>query len=979
MLTYHWLPLYLATLQRVTGQDLSATCIKRNVLYYTSSSTTFTLSELATSTVSSCPVPSSSAPATTAQSTVTQTIYSPCATSASIGNFNSGNISAQQSLSDSSCAAGKVVSSDGAISPYDGSDYLLITFDGASCNTAGRRRQTASVDAAEFNVTQTFTTIGGVGYTVGGMARDAPSSGTSPNCTLMICVDDVCGELDTLTTNWALYSFDTAVLLAGNTTAIFAFVCTGQAYVGLDDISAVADGLGASSSAAPGMQTITSTVMGTTTLFATQTQYVTLNASTTELFGTTTAFVTPSPVVFTSTLAASTTTIFTAGPLVTQTIDRSITGPTNTAYLNQTWTPDPVTSLVPTTILQTSLVPVTIVSTYVVTQVTSLPGSTIYETSLAITTLLQSHAITATEPGPTVFLTTTQLSSYPITFTSVQPGSTVTTTALSETTIVSYQSITYTTVQVQTINNTLVSISSYPITETTSLPAYTLTATATESTLSISSYAITETDTLPAYTFTATTTESTLLISSYAITETTSLPPSTLVATETNTATTTEITSLLETTTHPASTETDTATTTEVSTLLATTSLPAATVTASSDCTLFLQDMTLGLIVAMGDDPLQYAAPAAEAGDQMSLRCLQNSPAKNAGPVLDVHLLNCPQVDANTNGPVHPYYSDFTITQDVGSPVEMDAGGSLGVWVLPPNVLTANSPGKYFQYTMTPDAQQSIAVSCFTADLTQIQWAYQCPSSLVITVYDSTLGVRLGSSGDYSSADGPPWIGDIFSFYSAAGHNITTIVEADSSTQLEFQVTGTQPYPLGAAYTTLESGIGSVSYSFMRQGDRQALSILCSPASPPPPSRSSLCTSVPWLGIYDQYGDYIVYLIYFSGTGVTESLENPGNGDPNNPPQFYELDGSLSDCDAINTCLQLYQAALYGGFGNWYSAVDLHYRISTNKWECVKFYGRVGGEKNQRTSYFDQASDDIGNVYGYSTRDIEDSCCSVAQ
>ncbi|KAK5699710.1 hypothetical protein LTR97_005841 [Elasticomyces elasticus] len=790
------------------------------------------------------------------------------------------------------------------------------------------------------------------------MARDAPSSGTSPNCTLLICVNDTCGTSNTLTTSWASYSFDTAVLPAGNTTAIFAFVCTGQAYVGLDDISAVVDNPGSSSSAAPSMQTTTET----TTLFATQTQYVTLNAST----GTTTAVVTPSPVVYTFTLPASTTTIFTAGPDVTQTIDRSITGPTNTAYLNQTLTPAPANSLVPTTVLQTSLVPVMIVSTYILTQVTSLPGSTIYETSIAVTTLLESYAITATEPGPTVFLTTTQLSSYPITFTSVQPGSTVTTTALSEATIISYQSITYTTVQVQTINNTLVSISSYPITETTSLAAYTLTATATESIFSLSSYVITETDTLPAYTFTATTTKSTLLISSYAITETTFLRPSTLVATETSTATTTEITSLLETTTLPASTETDTATTTEVSTLLATTSLPAATVTASSDCTLFLEDVTLGLIVAMGDDPLQYAAPAADAGDQMSLRCLQNSPANSAGPVLDVHLLKCPQVDANTNGPVNPYYSDFTITQDVGSPVEMDAGGSLGVWVLPPNVLTANSPGKYFQYTMTPDAQQSIAVSCFTADLTQIQWAYQCPTSLVITVFDSTLGVQLGSSGDDSNADGPPWFGKIFDFYSASGHNITTIVEADASTQLDFQVTGTQPYPAGAAYTTLESGVGSVSYSFVRQGDRQALSILCSPASPPPPSRSNICTSVPWLGIYDQYGDYIVYLIYFSGTGLTESYDNPGNGDPNNPPQFYELDGSLSDCDAINTCLQLYQAALSGGFGNWYSAVDLHYRISTNKWECVKFYGRVGGEKNQRTIYFDQPSDDIGNVYGYS-------------
>ncbi|KAK5116106.1 hypothetical protein LTR85_009388 [Meristemomyces frigidus] len=905
-------------------------------------------------------------------------------------------------MSDSTCAAGKVVSSSNAIGTYDGSDYLLITFDGGSCNTALVRKQAASADPAEFNVTQMFTTEGALSYTVSGMAS---SSGTPPNCTLTICVNGACGTLDTLTTSWASYSFDTPVLPAGNTTAVFAFVCDGQAYVGLDDINAVANSPFSSSSNAPGMLTTTLTVVGTTTLSATETQYLTRNASAAGLLLTTTAFVTPLPVVFTSTLPASTTTVFTAGPIVTRTIDQNITGPTNTAYLNQTLTPAPATSLVPTTILRTSLVPMTITSTYPVTYITSLPALTVFETSVIISTLLNYQ---------TAYLTTTEILSYPVTLTSIQSASTATTTALSTTTIISYRPVTYTSIdtELQTIDHTLITISSYAyapaVTQsisvtlpdgtqtldiTATLPQATSTFVDTES-LTISLPAGTATLTLPAIT------------QSISITLPASTETATLITTESDTATTTEITSLLGTETdystateteystatvtdYSTATETDysTATETDYSTATvtdystATTSLPVATVTASSDCTLFLEDVTLGFIVALGDDPLQYAAPAAEAGDQLSLQCLQNLPDNSGEPSLSVHVLNCQSIDATVDGQMMKYSSDFTIAQPAGTTISLDApfAGTMHVWVLSPNALTAGQPDTEFQYTMTKDAQQSIGVSCFSADSTEVQWAFQCPASLVITVFDSTLGVQLASSTDYSNEDGPPWTGDTFTVSSASGHNITTVVEVDSSTRLQVQIWSQQ----AGAYVTVASAIGSVPCSFVQQGNRQQLSILCSSAISPPPSQASLCTSVPAEGAYDQYGDYIVYDNFFSGTGVTESSDIPGNGDSSYLPQKFYLDGNLSDCDAITSCLQVYQptdTVDRDGYPDWYSTVDLHYRISTSQWECVKYFGRgssynaASSYKYMRTSYFDQASDDIGNVYGYGNCGVSDDC-----
>ncbi|KAK6398300.1 hypothetical protein LTR65_003380 [Meristemomyces frigidus] len=338
-------------------------------------------------------------------------------------------------------------------------------------------------------------------------------------------------------------------------------------------------------------------------------------------------------------------------------------------------------------------------------------------------------------------------------------------------------------------------------------------------------------------------------------------------------------------------------------------------------------------------------------------------------PSLTVHMLNCASLDVTVDGAPTTYFSDFTVTQPVGTTLGLGdlGGGTMDIWVLPPNTLTLGSPDSEYQYTMTQDAQQSIGVSCFSAAYAYVQWASQCPASLVITVYDSTLGIQLGSSRDYSIEVGPPWTGKIFSVYLASGHNITTIVEADSSTELQVQ----------QAFATVASGVGSVPYSFVeQQGDQQQLSILCSSATSPPASQASLCTTIPSLGVYDQYGDYIVYYEFFSGTGVVENGNIPGNENTSYPQIVHYYDGGMSDCNAISQCLQIYQPSI-NGYDEWYSTIDVHYRISLNQWECVKYLGRGNPAfKNMRTSYVDQGiaeigvnNNDVGNVYGYANGD----------
>ena len=94
------------------------------------------------------------------------------------------------------------------------------------------------------------------------------------------------------------------------------------------------------------------------------------------------------------------------------------------------------------------------------------------------------------------------------------------------------------------------------------------------------------------------------------------------------------------------------------------------------------------------------------------------------------------------------------------------------------------------------------------------------------------------------------------------------------------------------------------------------------------------------------------YTRYYYGCGTTESFNNPGN---KNPPVTTLLDGSLGSCDAIAKC-----ANTARNLGAGYLSFDVHFRISTGKWECTKFFGL-----NDQASYFSVVDADVRDGYGY--------------
>lgn len=94
------------------------------------------------------------------------------------------------------------------------------------------------------------------------------------------------------------------------------------------------------------------------------------------------------------------------------------------------------------------------------------------------------------------------------------------------------------------------------------------------------------------------------------------------------------------------------------------------------------------------------------------------------------------------------------------------------------------------------------------------------------------------------------------------------------------------------------------------------------------------------------------YTRYYYGCGHTESFSNPGN---TNPPVTTLLDGSLRSCDAIAKC-----ADVARGQGAGYLSFDVHYRVSSGKWECVQFFG-----PNDEASYFSVEDGDVRDSYGY--------------
>ena len=101
---------------------------------------------------------------------------------------------------------------------------------------------------------------------------------------------------------------------------------------------------------------------------------------------------------------------------------------------------------------------------------------------------------------------------------------------------------------------------------------------------------------------------------------------------------------------------------------------------------------------------------------------------------------------------------------------------------------------------------------------------------------------------------------------------------------------------------------------------------------------------------------YENYKLYYQGSGYTESPNNPGNDPPNFPSITNQLNSSLSACAAVRECAQL----CFHDEGIFYS-FDLHFRRSTQLWECVQYFNW-----NEDAGYFNVTDSDVLVGYGYS-------------
>ncbi|KAI7272827.1 hypothetical protein KC335_g3850 [Hortaea werneckii] len=269
----------LALTQLLTTTEFvsTGTCIKRSLLY-TSGSSTYMLSEygstnnLAAPTQYACNATVTLPPITTtlllgnAPSPACSSLSGPVSGSQPLisdGGFESGNVIPFNTSSSSSGVSARIVQG-GPIAPAAGSNYLLITY-GASDSSDLGRRQLAF--ASVYNLTLSLSTSSGTTYTISANARQAPNGASEPNCYVILCVNDGCGTQAALTADYQLYSYTFTADADERAIASLSFSCSGPAYVGVDNVAAVAVGSGNQPSDYGLTRTITS--------YATTTQLVT--------------------------------------------------------------------------------------------------------------------------------------------------------------------------------------------------------------------------------------------------------------------------------------------------------------------------------------------------------------------------------------------------------------------------------------------------------------------------------------------------------------------------------------------------------------------------------------------------------------------------------------------------------------------------------------------------------------------------------
>lgn len=146
----------------------------------------------------------------------------------------------------------------------------------------GSKHRRQAANAMVYNITQSFSATSGVQYTISARAEAISNGGLDSDCIVQICSMDNCGPQSSLSTSYRLYSYSFIARSSSSSAAILSFSCTGPAYVGVDNVMAVAS----SQSSRPA--TITTTVYpGNVSLASQPPRIITVTASLNEVTETT--------------------------------------------------------------------------------------------------------------------------------------------------------------------------------------------------------------------------------------------------------------------------------------------------------------------------------------------------------------------------------------------------------------------------------------------------------------------------------------------------------------------------------------------------------------------------------------------------------------------------------------------------------------------------------------------------------------------
>ena len=121
-----------------------------------------------------------------------------------------------------------------------------------------------------------FAASAGTAYTLSCYAEEAQNGDVAPDCAIYICGDNACSSPSQLTTSYLYYSYVfTDSSSEDSAVATFSIRCVGSAFVGIDNVTVLADqsSLSSISSSTAGPQTVTATTYIPTTVYSTVTEY----------------------------------------------------------------------------------------------------------------------------------------------------------------------------------------------------------------------------------------------------------------------------------------------------------------------------------------------------------------------------------------------------------------------------------------------------------------------------------------------------------------------------------------------------------------------------------------------------------------------------------------------------------------------------------------------------------------------------------